>query len=146
MKIGNAIKLIRQERGLTQAELAEMVGTSEAAISRYESCNRVPNLNTFFKLASSLGVTPKELYEGEIDIHAETTAQKIRSLRIRGNMTQADLANKLGISAALVQQYESGNRNPKLETLQALAKGLGVSIVVLLPDWLLAEIKEVTNA
>lgn len=46
----------RIEEGMTQKKLAELVGTKQAAISRFESGAYNPSLNFLFKIADALGV------------------------------------------------------------------------------------------
>ena len=54
----------RLAAGLTQRQLAERMGTSQAAIARLESGTRLPTVDTLFRLAAALGVeftiTPEE--------------------------------------------------------------------------------------
>ena len=57
-----------------------------------------------------------------------TTGQLIRAARKRAKMTQAELAEKLGISYVGVSQWENGIRNPKHETMQKIADALGISL------------------
>lgn len=45
----------RAERGLNQAELAEMSGVSVAAITSYENGGYTPSADKVFKLAEALG-------------------------------------------------------------------------------------------
>ena len=56
-----------------------------------------------------------------------TTGERIRQARKSAGMTQAELAHKLGISAAGIAQWENDLRNPKIETLRKLADALGVT-------------------
>jgi transcriptional regulator with XRE-family HTH domain len=58
-----------------------------------------------------------------------TIGQKIKAARIEKKMTQAQLAEKMHKSTSWVGMYESGQRNPKYETIQLFAKALGVSLV-----------------
>lgn len=50
--------------GLTQKQLADRMGTSQAAIARLESGTRIPSVDTLYRLAVILGVdftiTPEE--------------------------------------------------------------------------------------
>ena len=62
-----------------------------------------------------------------------TTGQRIKAARKKAGMTQAALAEKLGISYVNISQLEKDQRNPKLETLQRIANALGTSISNLLP-------------
>ncbi len=53
--------------------------------------------------------------------------EKIRYLRIRKNMTQEELANKLNISRISLNDYENVNKLPDSETLTNMANFFGVS-------------------
>lgn len=57
-----------------------------------------------------------------------TIGDRIRALRKEKGLTQKELAQKLGVSASMVGQYETNVRKPKLETLEKFASSLGVSI------------------
>jgi len=56
------IALWRRFRGLTQRELAERAGVTQATISLLESKNQIPQIPTIQKLAKALDCTPSELY------------------------------------------------------------------------------------
>ncbi|TAH59679.1 MAG: XRE family transcriptional regulator, partial [Gottschalkiaceae bacterium] len=57
MKFGEKLRDLRQENGLTQAELAEKAGISLRTISYYESGTTYPkNRNIYKTLADILGV------------------------------------------------------------------------------------------
>lgn len=62
------------------------------------------------------------------------TSELIRTYRKKCKMTQEQLASKCGTSAAMIRQYESGKRNPKIETLQKISTALGVSLYALSPN------------
>lgn len=50
------LKYYREEKGLTQSALAEMVGISRFSIMDYENCSKSPTLDTARKIASALDV------------------------------------------------------------------------------------------
>ncbi len=52
---------IRERKFLTQAELSERTGLTEATISRIESSVSEPRISTVRRLAAGLGVDPGEL-------------------------------------------------------------------------------------
>ena len=62
-KLGRRIKHIRTERGLTQEELAEIVGINAKFEGRIERALNKPSLDTVFKIAKSLNVEPVELFK-----------------------------------------------------------------------------------
>ena len=57
-----------------------------------------------------------------------TTGQRIKAARKAAGLTQADLANKVGVPYQSIGQWERDERNPKLETLERIAAALGVRI------------------
>lgn len=60
--------------------------------------------------------------------------ERIRQLRIMQGMTQAELAEKLGVSASAVGMYEQGRREPDSAVLKKMAAVLHVSVDYLLGD------------
>lgn len=70
----------------------------------------------------------------------DTVGERIKKTRKDKGWSQKDLAAKLGISHALVSQYERGERNPKIDTLHKIADALGVPLNDLVNGaWLSAE-------
>ena len=61
MDLGEKIRKARESAGMTQEELAGILGTTQIAISRWEHNNRTPNVITFGKLCSAIGASADEL-------------------------------------------------------------------------------------
>ncbi len=57
----NPIKKYRLENGITQAELADKLGTTPHAVSQYETGKRVPNVKIGPKLSSLLGCSVEDI-------------------------------------------------------------------------------------
>lgn len=55
-------------------------------------------------------------------------------LRTKAGLTQAELAEKCGITQQAIFGYEIGTKTPRLEVLIALAKALGCTTDALLND------------
>ena len=66
-----------------------------------------------------------------------TTGQYIKRARQKAGMTQAQLAEKLGIPYQSIGQWDRDVRNPKLDTLKRIADALNISIQELagIPKW-----------
>lgn len=60
---GRKIKEYRKKRNITQAQLAEMVNVDNKHISCIESGKNFPSPNLIERLATSLNVEPKDLFE-----------------------------------------------------------------------------------
>ncbi len=57
MHIGEQIKKLRREKGLTQERLAELLSLSPQAVSRWETGSAMPDLSMVVPLANLFGVT-----------------------------------------------------------------------------------------
>lgn len=60
--IGLKIKEFRDQRGLTQKELADLIEMGNTTIANYEKGFRTPKKNTLFKIANELNVTIDDLF------------------------------------------------------------------------------------
>ena len=65
IKIGNFLKELRNEKGYTQQEVADLLFVSQKTISRWESGNGIPDINIIVDVAQFYGVTVDELLKGE---------------------------------------------------------------------------------
>lgn len=61
MNYGEIIKKVRKERGLTQKQLGERLGISQAAIGQFESNKANPKIETIQKIADALNVSLNDL-------------------------------------------------------------------------------------
>jgi transcriptional regulator with XRE-family HTH domain len=60
--IGKALAILRQQRGISQVELAESCGIGRSQISRYESGRELMRLETLERILSELAVAPDEFF------------------------------------------------------------------------------------
>ena len=65
--MGQNIKRIRQEQGLTQEQLAERFAFSQRSISGLEQGRRNPTIVSLYELATALGVRHMELLRSAED-------------------------------------------------------------------------------
>ena len=73
MKIGRKIKELRLARGITQEQLANAVGISFQAVSKWENEVTLPDIALAPTLANYFGVSMDELF----DYCAEKTADEV---------------------------------------------------------------------
>lgn len=57
-----------------------------------------------------------------------TIGECIKNARKKAKLTQAQLAEKSGVAAISIHQYETGKRKPRLEQLTRISKALGIHI------------------
>ena len=65
MKIGKFIASCRKEQGLTQAVLAEKLGISDRAVSKWENGKSMPDSGLMLELCELLEINVNELLSGE---------------------------------------------------------------------------------
>ncbi|HBA47036.1 MAG TPA: transcriptional regulator [Lachnospiraceae bacterium] len=80
-KTGQFLKMLRSQKSITQAELAEVLGVSNRSISRWENGTTMPDFDLVIELAKYYGVEVGEILDGErkdkVDSKTEETMLKI---------------------------------------------------------------------
>ncbi|MGC2871795.1 helix-turn-helix domain-containing protein [Ihubacter sp. rT4E-8] len=64
-----SIKRLREEKRITQSELAEKLGVSSKAVSKWETARGLPDISLIEPLAKALGVSVIELMNGDYRIN-----------------------------------------------------------------------------
>ena len=65
-KIGKFISEKRKGKGLTQMQLAEKLGITDRAVSKWETGKSMPDASLMLELCSLLGITVNDLLNGEV--------------------------------------------------------------------------------
>ena len=76
---GSTIRLLREAKGLTQAELARQLLVSAKTISKWETAKGLPDISLLEPLAAALGVSVLELMQGEPVVNRNRAANLLRS-------------------------------------------------------------------
>ena len=92
MKIGENIRHARQKAGLTQKELGEKLGISQAAVGQFESDKANPKIETLLKIATALNIQLSELVP--MNNALDWTFEKIEENRIVREYSAIDMAIK----------------------------------------------------
>lgn len=64
-RLGATVRKLREERGLTQEELAVRSGVDRKSINRLENASYSPAVDRLYPLAAALGVPVTALFESE---------------------------------------------------------------------------------
>ena len=113
MTVGENIKRIRKEKGLTQKKLGELCGIAESNIRKYENGKQNPKIETVDKIASALGVRIIDIME-RFTIEQYKTTSQFQKLEKSGQARDgiiailADIYGKVE-DKDLEGQYGSGN-------------------------------------
>ena len=76
--LGMMIAELRKEKGMTQLELAEKMGVTDKAVSKWERDLSCPDINSLPNLAEILGVTVDDLMQIKKD--AENPSQSVQDI------------------------------------------------------------------
>ena len=105
--IGNRIQKFRKEKGLTQEELAEKLGVSAQAVSKWENDASCPDISLLPQLCRILGITTDELLSGKTETVTLVPASQRKGLeeltmRIRVNSSEGDKV-KVNLPMSLIK-------------------------------------------
>lgn len=64
-KIGNLLKKLRSEKGLTQEQLAEILNVSNRTVSRWETGSNMPDISLLVEIADFYDISIPEIINGE---------------------------------------------------------------------------------
>lgn len=87
-KIGEFICTLRKNRGLTQKDLADQLGITDKAVSKWERGAGYPDISMLKPLADTLGTSVTELLDGE-------TSDDISDSETKDITNALDYANKI---------------------------------------------------
>lgn len=76
---GATIKQLREIKGMTQIELANIIGVSSKAVSKWETSKGLPDITLLEPLAKALGVSVMELMSGQAIFNNNMSCNMLRS-------------------------------------------------------------------
>ena len=107
-KTGNFISQLRKEKGLTQKQLADAIGVTDKAVSRWETAKNYPDIELLEQIAHFFDVTVSELLEGKripkknlADISENHVVEQIKNNKKNKKKYQLTIAVILCIIMAL---------------------------------------------
>ena len=128
---GARLKALRKKAGLTQEELADVLGISYMTVRRWEAGKASPRVEDIPSIAQALGVPEADLLDTNASI---PFGANLKALRRKAGLTQSQLADKIGVSLLTLFRWEKDERQPRMSEIKALAKALGVSEAELLHE------------
>lgn len=76
---GATIKTLREKKGLTQLQLANILGVSSKAVSKWETAKGLPDITLIESLANALSVSVMELMTGNAVFNKNISSNMLRS-------------------------------------------------------------------
>lgn len=90
MGVGDRIRVLRKNAGLTQKELAAAIGLTESAVRNYELGLRTPSEDQLRAMAESIGVAPEALMDIRVESAREALEVLFRMEETLGLVPQGD--------------------------------------------------------
>ena len=66
MELGKKVYNIREEKNISQKQLAKQLGISKTLLNKWETCEEVPNLQYINKLSEVLDISVNDLIDNDI--------------------------------------------------------------------------------
>jgi transcriptional regulator with XRE-family HTH domain len=99
MTISERIRLIRQQKNISQNELAKAAGINVKSLSRYELGSSVPPANALKAIADALGVSADALLSDDISqIKDKELFKKFEAIQDMGGDTKKMIINFLDLA------------------------------------------------
>lgn len=97
--LGKRIREMRDRRNMSQAELAESIDVTKAAISNYENGETAPSMDNFIKIAINLNCSANELLQDYIEENDEFYFRKI--IQLLANMNNENIKKVIDLITSL---------------------------------------------
>ena len=111
---GNMIATLRKEHGMTQLELAEKMGVTDKAVSKWERDLSYPDVNSIPKLAEIFNVSVDELMQVKAEAKEAPAKSKISELV---NLGLKGVALAMGIAVVVLSFLNELETNSAISML-----------------------------
>lgn len=120
---GSMIAEFRKEKGMTQVELAEKMGVTDKAVSKWERDLSFPDVNTIPRLAEIFNVTVDELMQVKTDTKESRTTENISDII---NIALKSISLAMGVAVVVLSFIN------EIETKNAIGMlGLGLACLAI---------------
>lgn len=100
MSFGTRIANLRKERGLSQQELADLIGTGKDMISRYERDSSSPSVDVAAKIAKVLNTSLDDLALGIVVEHSDVELTEL--VKEASNLSDDDKGHIRAVIGAFI--------------------------------------------
>lgn len=125
---GAMLAALRKEKGMTQLELADQMGVTDKAVSKWERDLSFPDVSSLPRLAEILGVSVEELMQGKAEKTSPTFGEKVGGIV---DLALKGVAVAMGVAVAVLSILD------QIDTRAALGMvgiGLGCLAISQLSD------------
>lgn len=120
---GNTIARLRKENGMTQLELAEKMGVTDKAVSKWERDLSYPDINSIAKLAEIFNVSVDEFMQTKTDGNRNTVVNQIYAI---ANLAMKGVALAMGVAVVVLSTMNQLDTDAAIPML-----GLGLACLAI---------------
>lgn len=128
MYLATNLKHLRECRGETQKEVAELLSVSKQTASVYEKGEIEPDIAKLIKLADHFEISIDDLLRKDLRPPKPMYAGNLKYLRQKNELTQADIGDLLKLGQKEISKYETGEREIPIAKIMLLADFFGVTL------------------
>lgn len=112
LDLGNRIRQLRRRDGCTQEMLAEVLGVTPQAISRWESGGSYPDMNLIPSIANYFGVTIDELfgYQNEREKRIQALVSQIQAMKQKNNGVDVNTDEVIALARDALVEFPGNDR------------------------------------
>lgn len=112
LDLGTKIRQLRHRDGRTQETLAEALGVTSQAVSRWESGGSYPDMNLIPSIANYFGVTIDELfgYNNERESRINALVSQIQDMKRKNNGTDVSIDETIALARNALVEFPGNER------------------------------------
>lgn len=138
------IKELRIKNNLTQKDLADILNIQKPTYTQFETMKRdlfpitlINEIANYFKVSIDylLKLTDSIYKKERLNLNSKLAGERLKEIRLENKLYQSTLANDIGVTAALICEYEKGKKQISLTACFAICKKYNISA-----DYLLGKI------
>lgn len=130
--IGRRLAELRKQSGITQIKVANVTGSTQPSVARFESDANQPNLRTVERYAQSIEArisVELEAAEGTVDtVPLGEAVERLSGLRREAGVSQTVVAKRMEATQPAVARIERGEPAPNLKTIERYANAIGFGL------------------
>lgn len=112
LELGNKIRTLRRRDGRTQEDLANALGVTAQAVSRWESGGSYPDMSLIPSIAHYFGISIDELfgYENQREQKIDQLAERINEMRRQNNGVDRNLAECIALARNALVEFPGNEK------------------------------------
>ena len=121
---GTMIATMRKERGMTQLELAEKMGVTDKAVSKWERDLSFPDVNSIPRLAEIFNVTVDEIMHVKVDTKETAKRSKVPEII---DIALKGIALAMGVAVVVLSLIDKIGTNEAVSMLGIGLVGMAIT-------------------